>query len=109
MRSNGRGKSLWWRVKNIWLDTVEHIGDLKMQIATGSFEFKMVWNYIQGTFRFYFPELVRKRVMRQIEARYDSLRETCRENEACDKCGCNIPEVMYCDKGCHCYPKISYK
>jgi hypothetical protein len=106
MRCNGRGKPLRWRFREAWLDTRDVIDVLPDKIKSGDFKWSQIWDFISGTYRFYFPELVRKKVMRQIDLRYKMVKKECVERGSCGKCGCDLPEVMYASKGCYCYPKI---
>ena|SRR5690606_22867835 len=105
MRSNGRGKSLAWRLKNIWADTLDAWGELRMHRRFGKFKWSMVGDFLLGTYRFYFPELVRKSVMSRINRRVQAIKPECVEAEACSDCSCALPELAYSNKVCGCMGK----
>lgn len=69
--------------------------------------------YFQGKYRYWLLEktkygkyFIGERTRYVIFLRYKLAKKECLDNAACVVCGCDMPELLYCDKGCEgkCYP-----
>lgn len=54
------------------------------------------------------PKLIRKRIRQQIELRFMLADAECLSDGHCKHCGCDMPQLMFCNKPCegNCYPPI---
>lgn len=70
-----------------------------------------IWSFFLGNYRFGFPKLVRKHIKEQISFRIKCMKKECIMNGSCLECGCDIPQLAYCDKACEgdCYPPMMNK
>jgi hypothetical protein len=70
-----------------------------------------IWSYFLGEYRFYFQKLTRKFIREQISFRIKSIKMECVMNGSCLECGCDIPQLAYCNRPCegNCYPPMMNK
>lgn len=102
----GLGKPLRWRFEELWADSEEAWREARAHWENGTFKMSMIWDFISGSFRFYFPELMRKKTREEIISRLHKVSERCWDEGACGKCSCGLPQVAFSSKGCFCYEKM---
>ena len=77
---------------------------------------KKAWHYLIGNIRYKLQEegwasLIRKHIREQIKWRTGQVSQECWEAGECQKCGCDIPQLLYANKSCggKCYPPMMNK
>ncbi len=82
----------------------------------GGYDFESAFYYLQGNIRNYFywkkygKYLIPRFIREQIFWRYSKMKRECWDNSFCKTCGCDVPELQCCAKGCpSCYPRMKSK
>lgn len=76
---------------------------LRMQIRMGTFEWKDVWNYLEGMGKlllYFFFWFVPHPVFNRYEKRLLSVDEECLVRGYCKNCGCHTKGMLMTKQGC---------
>lgn len=83
-----------------------------IQLRSKLEQLKLVWDYLQGMFRYWLyknhPKYVRKHIKEQYNYRLAIMNPSCLVEHQCVECGCKVPELQMAAKQCggKCYPPM---
>lgn len=82
------------------------------KIRSRTLKFSDITCYLVAEWRYHVwdraPWLIRQRIRKQIELRFLVADPECMANGACKHCGCDMPQLLFCNKSCegNCYREI---
>jgi len=75
-----------------------------MHLRRGTFKWSMIYDYLQGTIRYwlflYMPYLLSRKVTDRSLMRMWNAKNECMKQKQCVNCGCSMPALLFTDKGC---------